>query len=494
MRDVQPTKVRSARAARLRWILLATVLLLPVAAGLAIRWRGERLRQAAIDRIAIEHEALTPAYLPAPKREGTLDPEEWLTRVARYRPTFDASDLSKGPRYDALLASARAGTLGDAARAAFEAFDHSLHAALDASAPTPELFESKRQAFWAELAEELRRCDGTRPWPDCATKALGVLAAGSLSGLELARQAARHGPIDPVAVASRLEQEGQALPALPFREESLLADAYHVAAVHRAQTERAREALDALRAGLACARVHGSPRSWIEQALHGVHVSRVLDGLQTILPLLPRDLDVADLEQALAGVRPRESAAQAVRGERAFGNRLFEATREGVVLRGSPIELPGHVLQGLHRQLVGGIDQAAYLNAMTELAGRVQQPFHSRPPARESVDQSFWTPWAGLVLPNYDSLLGSTDRLEARLVLARTALAAYHSGAQDALKLVSQSTDPFDGRPIRCAFGEDGVVVFWSVGQDGKDGGADPASDDIVWRLKLSDRARSGAR
>ena len=73
------------------------------------------------------------------------------------------------------------------------------------------------------------------------------------------------------------------------------------------------------------------------------------------------------------------------------------------------------------------------------------------------------------------------------LVLARAALTAYRAGAKDALEFISKTTDPFDGRQIRCGFGEDGLVVFWSAGPNGVDDGALPGTDDVVWGLKLDE-------
>jgi hypothetical protein len=46
----------------------------------------------------------------------------------------------------------------------------------------------------------------------------------------------------------------------------------------------------------------------------------------------------------------------------------------------------------------------------------------------------------------------------------------------------------------RCALGDRGLIVFWSVGPDGRDDGADPRSDDIVWRLVLADATGSAPR
>jgi hypothetical protein len=95
---------------------------------------------------------------------------------------------------------------------------------------------------------------------------------------------------------------------------------------------------------------------------------------------------------------------------------------------------------------------------------RAEQSRYLRKPAPDGVPRTFWTPMSSALAPELEPTLLTTDRLEARLILARAAIVAYRAGAKDTLEFVSKTTDPFDGRPIRCGFGDNGLVVFWSVG------------------------------
>lgn len=476
---------------RTRWWLVLASSALVVATPFAIRYRSAKLRQAAIDRIVIENEALTPAYFARAPATELLDASAWLTRAARWKPAWDMSALSDPARYAVLLDEARQELRGDAAREAFAALEACL-AGLES--PADAAAGTRQAAPWAELAVRLRDCDATEAWGPCTEQGLGLLALGLKDGLALAQTAHQYAPIDALAVAARLESEHASMPRLPFLEEARIGDAVHVSAVHAAQIGRAEEALDALRAGLHVARLHSSPRWLLSSMMWSLHVLRVLDGLQTVLPMLPRDLDVADLEKALTDVRPREIMAQAIRGERAFGNRLFEMLREGTAIAGDHKHLFEALGHGPRRWLCGDADQARYLDTLTDLARTAEKSRYLREPVENEVAYSSWLPLSSIVMPALGPSLDTSDRLEARLVLARAALRAYRTGAQETLKLLGESTDPFDGRPIRCALGDRGLIVFWSVGPDGRDDGADPRSDDIAWRLVLADATGSAPR
>lgn len=474
------TSTKQARHARTWWIVVALIAVV-VTAFFVLRGAGDRRLKRAIKRVELEGQALTPAYLPIPKNAGKPDPTEWLTRVARSRPAWTMSDLSDPAKYAFLLDEARANRIGEDARIAFETFDVVLRKFLEGAADS----SAKWNELWVSLAVRLRKCDGVQPWGELNEAAVRLLAVGLAQQLTLARQAAAYGEIDPVREASSLESANEAFPKLPVLEEAVLADAVHVTAVHKAQAGYALEALDALRAGLAMARIHSSPRWLMSKMVWALQMLRVLDGLQTILPTLPRGLDVADIENELAAARPRAALAQAIRGERAFGYHRLTTLYEDGVVEAADTLVPISFFQRLTAPLVGDTDRAEYLEALTDGANRAEQVRHLRAPAFDGVQRSLWTPFAAAFAPSLEPSLHTSDLLETRLLLARVALVAYRAGAKDALQFLSTTADPFDGRPIRCGFGEKGLVVFWSVGPDGKDDGAVPDSDDIAWGLKL---------
>lgn len=473
-------KVR--RGLRRWWIAIFFVAVL-LFCWLGVRWRGAALRRAAIDQIKIDNQALIPAFLPSPAQDRTNDPGEWLMRVARSRPAWDMSDLSDPERYRFLLEEARSNRLGEDARISFEDFEQKFRSLLE-SAPDKTAFWNE---FWVGLAVRLRNCDGTRDWGPAKNSAVHLIAVGLADCMQVARQAAQYGPIDPVRAAAELENSNASFPTLPFLEEARLGDAVHVTAISKAQSGYAAEALESLRAGLAVAHIH-APSEWLmSEMMWSLQMTRVLDALQTILPMLPRGIDLSWLEQELTAARPRDSMARAIRGERAFGNRVLELIRSGDLPRDGVLYAPGTWLSRLHRALVNDVDQARYLTTMTEAARRAESPAYLRTKAIDGVPDSFWAPTAAIIAPEFGPSLRTSDLLEARLGLARAALTAYQKGAKDALTFISESFDPFDGRPLRCGFGDDGLVVFWSTGPDGKDDAADVESDDIVWGLKLAE-------
>jgi len=270
-------------------------------------------------------------------------------------------------------------------------------------------------------------------------------------------------------------------------EEACLADAANVWAVADALNKRSRDALDRVRDGLAMARIHSPCDFALEHTMWAHHTMRALDTLQTVLSMVPRGLNVVDIEDALTRVSPREELQRALRGERAFGNRVFESLREGWVPVDAPELAATSFLDRIRRALVRDGDQATYLHAMTALVETAGQAAFRRGAAPEPPATSFWTPMAGRMTVQARAPLELTDRIEARLAIARIALTAYRAGAKDALLLLSKSSDPYDGQPIRCALGEKGLVVIWSVGPDGKDGDAREGTDDVVWALQLAE-------
>jgi hypothetical protein len=94
------------------------------------------------------------------------------------------------------------------------------------------------------------------------------------------------------------------------------------------------------------------------------------------------------------------------------------------------------------------------------------------------------TPLTHVMTSMTKGAVATADVLEARLVLARAALVAFRTDAKQLLEFVAKTSDPFDGKPIRCGFAEGGIVILWSVGIDGVDDGGSNDERDIVWRFR----------
>lgn len=483
MTNRKASQSRSSRRIPLRVLLPVGCALITAGAWFGVRWKCGTLRTAAIDRIKVQQEPLMPAYLSLAASAKGQDPTEWLDRVARVRNKWDLSHVSDPSQYGVLLDEAHANRVGQDGRIAFETFDTCIRAYMSSQVDDGKLWPE----FWAGVAVRLRECDGTSAWGECTEHAIQLLAAGLAPSMELARQARNYGSIDPVRAASVLDRMDESFPFMPVVEETRVAHAVHVTAIHQAQSKHARDALDSIRVGLDVARIH-APSHWItEQWLWSMHVTRMLEALQTILPMLPRGLDVGDIEAVLTAARPREEVERALKGERAFGNRVFEMMRDGWRPKSAEPFAPGSLLERLHRSLVGDADQAAYLDAMALSIDRAAHPAFLRQAAPSGVARTFWTPAASIITPSMEAILAKCDVLEARLVLARVALVAYRAGAKEALSFLGTTVDPFDGQQIRCGFGQEGLVVFWSAGPNGRDDGAKPDTDDIVWGLRLNE-------
>jgi hypothetical protein len=140
----------------------------------------------------------------------------------------------------------------------------------------------------------------------------------------------------------------------------------------------------------------------------------------------------------------------------------------------------------VHQWLVADRDQAAYLEAMNRSIAIADEPAFLRKDVPNERPSTFWAPATTVVLPAISGPLATSDALQAELALARLALTAYRGGAQEALRFMANSVDPFEGKPLRLAWVGEDVVVFWSVGPDKKDDSARIGSDDIVWQLRLA--------
>lgn len=130
-------------------------------------------------------------------------------------------------------------------------------------------------------------------------------------------------------------------------------------------------------------------------------------------------------------------------------------------------------------------DQARNIRAWRERIDRIALPAFRRPKAAApGWSEKHLAPMTTWMSRAPETAMATADDLEARLVLARAALIAFHSDAKALLEFVAQTTDPFDGKPIRAGFGEGGLVLLWSVGPDGVDDGGLDDERDLVWRFR----------
>jgi hypothetical protein len=53
--------------------------------------------------------------------------------------------------------------------------------------------------------------------------------------------------------------------------------------------------------------------------------------------------------------------------------------------------------------------------------------------------------------------------------------------------LLAAPHDFMDGKPLRYHRGDGGRFTLWSAGEDGRDGGGKPGSDDLVWPEVMPD-------
>lgn len=479
-----PAAASRPRGTRRRVIVgLVVIVGASVAGVLALRARASARLQAEIERIRLAGDPLSPADLKSTPAGSGTDATVWLTMAATARERWDLAALADPARYGRLLESARARQFGDDARVAFEGLESTLRPILDAN-PDPG---GTWNAFWSVLAARLAECDGVPDWDAPSRAAVRLLAVGLEPAWQVARAARGVAPIDPVHVARVLDESDAAIPRLPMIEESRASDAANVTALDAALSGRGAEALEGVRAGLAMARVHSSAPFLVAATMRVHHLSRALDTLQLILPRLPRRLDTSDLEAELAAAFPRRDLAQGLRGERAFGQRVFEASRDGWSPADAPALAVDSTIGRWRVRLFGDFDHACYLEAMTNALAVVGAAAHERPPLPARPERTFLHPLAGVLVPDLASNLRLCDLIEARLALARIALTAYRAGAQDALTAISKSFDPYDGNHMRCSLGQDGLILLWSVGANQKDEDGRAEGDDVTWALRLAD-------
>jgi hypothetical protein len=452
-------------ATKLSLIAPALLLVLLLAAGFALRFHGAQARSDEFARLAgtsapaLPEDVATPAD---PRPDGT----GWFAELASARIRWTPEELADRGRHDALRARAADGDLGADARDAF--------AALSACAAT------ESPAAVSRVVDVIAARDGIVDAPPCAGEAAHLLAVGLSARTEVARRAREYGPVPARSVAEALDRAGAAFPQLPVVQTVELADALLVEIARDAWNERPDRALERVRTLSEVTRLlDGVPLLTAGFAATEVELRR-LAAVEFLLPRLAPDSDLAWLEADLAAAAPRARLVRAAEGERAFGNRAFElARRGGVQLTG----LAGTTW--LPASLTISLEQAALLSSWRERIARMHAPAASRAPepAPGPIVGTFASEaWS---LPSTaDAILARADVLEARIALARAALAARRGGALALLEHVRGSSDTFDARPLRTATSDGGLLVLWSVGADRVDDGGRDEARDVVWRFR----------
>lgn len=429
---------------------------------LGVRLRGTQRRDQAIAELTQARMAVHPSDLrraPSTKPE----PSPWLARVA-------ASPAPWSPLpYSGALARARRDELGAPVREMFERFEScAARANVD------------REALIAGVADVASARDGIVDPLPCAREASTLLAARHTEALALLIAARELGPLDPTRVVAALSKERGGVPTLPAVQLVAVMRGLPEVVLEALWNERPSQAIEALRAGLdATTIVEGAPLL-VGYAAWQTQVETWLDALEIALSRLPHGTDLKWAEEEVARLEPRSYLARAVEGERTFGNRIYDLVRAGEV---STIGLP--IAMSWRARFMVDADQAEYLDAVKARLTRIsKRSFERRALPPEAEPHGLLAPLAQLLAPRG---IGpeQADHVEARLLLARAALVAFRGGAKDALTVLQQSVDPYDGKNLRCAIGKDGLVVFWSVGPDMHDDGGSDETRDLVWRIRL---------
>lgn len=453
----------------LLWVALPLLILAAL-----VRLAGSRQLEQAESRARGSLEPIEVHELAKGRSEGA-DPGPWLVNVAQSKPRWTLAELATPAGRDAVLARLDAGELADAGRAAARG----LRAAWEQDGAGGD-------ADWpplvARLEQRLEHAAGLEPWLRSERALLAVIALGGEDLVNLALDARGLSSIDPQAVLAALDKEAAAFPQLPALQELELARACRATALHGALRQDPglwQAGVDGLSA---LVRVHDQPDWLMAAVLHQSHLRTLCDLLELSIPHLPRDWDLGATEELLAVARPREALRRAMIGERAFGLRVWTMVDEDAQLP----DAPSSMFDALLVRLFVDRDRAAYLDRWQTALGaaRIEAYARGAAAAELSAKPSRWTIRTSLMMPELGEQLEHADRTEARVLLARGALVAWRGGAQEALPWFAKSVDPYDGKPLRAALGDGGLVQLWSTGRDGRDDEGE-LERDIVWRMRI---------
>ena len=454
--------------------LLLFLAALAVVVLLVVRLSGANARTKAEAAARGSLDALDVRDLRKGRAAGD-DPGPWLVKVAQSQPRWSLADLATPAARDSVLARLDAGEAADAGRAAAR----ELRAAWSEDGRGTD-------DGWASLAgrldQRLEHAAGIESWLRTERALLAVVALGGEGLVNLALEARGLSSIDPQAVLAALDKEAAPFPQLPALQEIELARACRATALLGALRQDPglwQAGIDGL---LAMARVHDQPDWLMAAVLHQSHLRTLCDVLELSISHLPREWDLRAAEDALSVARPREALRRGMAGERAFGLRVWDRTDAQAQLPGEPTSL----LDALFMWFFVDRDRAAYLQRWQTAIAAARLEAHERgAETRLLVAKPSWTTLrTSLLVPRLDEQLEHADRTEARVRLAQGALVAWRGGAQEALPWFAGSVDPYDGKPLRAALGDGGLVQLWSTGRDAKDDEGQ-LERDIVWRMRI---------
>jgi hypothetical protein len=442
------TRSRSTqrRASALQILLL--LLLLAALAGTVALALARNALQVRLERIRASGAPLDVSEVEWLDRPRGADPLPWFEEVQLLMDQWTEESLDEGAErvYAALEGIEGAEERLSAASGLTEFFYRDLDRDLLDPRQCAELVETYREALALRVRESAEMLALARRVDDCAP-----VDMRSAFG---AHWAARIDTID-----------------LPYGASAELRNALAAAALDSAiRGDAEAAALDLQRMVRLADLFQGSPTlltvDWRASLLR-----KALFETLTCAHLLPPGALGPLMELVLSSIRVKEEARFALEGERAWVHAQFEQARRG---RGTPpdgFNWPGGSI------LLGLFADSAEINALDEFQRQLDSLESSWPEARARLgalrldrEPANWWLTREMFEPRSDwgvVPLGT----EALCGLVRAALRARDAGAEEGRALASKTPDPFGTGPLRSRLEQDGLLVLWSVSDDGVDDG-----------------------
>ncbi len=252
------------------------------------------------------------------------------------------------------------------------------------------------------------------------------------------------------------------------------------------RVEFARSALASLALGRLRARCWGL----VPWGMDAYARKRAAWAIRECLHLLPHDTDLGAIEAAVAADRYRAEELEALRRERAVGNEILVDLRAGTVESARILDGKDLFERELFRLWIDH-EQAGYLEIMTRAIGLAERAPFELPGGLRDVDEltadlrppRAWRVIRTMITPDFRAQTIAHAQLEAEQQLTLLCFAAWREPTTLEARLAA-TQDPFTGKPLKMRE-QDGVLVFWSAGEDLRDDepGAEHG-DDIVARVR----------